>query len=107
MSVGDANKEYGASGVNPIQSYQLIKSEDLHWRPSNLMKIPNADYLERTKSENLGARLWRLRPRAQSPCSRTSARRSLSFGRTAFRSLSIGIPVATIGKSADTLEVKV
>ena len=26
------------------------------------MKIPNADFLERTKSENLSARLWRLPP---------------------------------------------
>ena len=25
-----------------------------------MMRIPNADYLERTGSENLGARLWRL-----------------------------------------------
>ena len=46
--------------MKTFQSYQLIKPEDLHWRPSNLMKIPNADYLERTGSENLGARLWRL-----------------------------------------------
>jgi len=28
------------------------------------MKIPNADYLERTKSEILGARLWRLPPKS-------------------------------------------
>ena len=42
--------------------YHLIKPEDLFWRPSNLMQIPNADYLERTGSENLGARLWRLPP---------------------------------------------
>jgi mannose-6-phosphate isomerase-like protein (cupin superfamily) len=27
------------------------------------MKIPNADYLERTGSENIGARLWRLPPK--------------------------------------------
>jgi mannose-6-phosphate isomerase-like protein (cupin superfamily) len=47
-----------------IQGYQLIKPEDLSWRPSNLMKIPNADYLERTGSENLGARLWRLPPKS-------------------------------------------
>ena len=47
-----------------FRSYQLIKPEDLHWRPSNLMKIPNADYLERTRSENLGARLWRLPPKS-------------------------------------------
>lgn len=28
------------------------------------MKIPNADFLERTGSENLGARLWRLPPKS-------------------------------------------
>ena len=44
--------------------YQLITPDDLFWRPSNLMKIPNADYLERTGSENMGARLWRLPPRS-------------------------------------------
>jgi hypothetical protein len=39
--------------MKAIQGYYLIKPEDLHWRPSNLMQIPNADYLERTGSENL------------------------------------------------------
>jgi len=48
--------------MKPIQGYYLIKPEDLSWRTSNLMKIPNADFLERTGSENLGARLWRLPP---------------------------------------------
>jgi mannose-6-phosphate isomerase-like protein (cupin superfamily) len=48
--------------MKPIQGYYLITPEDLSWRPSNLMKIPNADFLERTGSENLGARLWRLPP---------------------------------------------
>jgi uncharacterized cupin superfamily protein len=42
--------------------YHLVRPYDLAWRPSNLMRIPNADYLERTGSENLGARLWRLPP---------------------------------------------
>jgi mannose-6-phosphate isomerase-like protein (cupin superfamily) len=46
------------------QRYYFIKPEDLHWRPSNLMKIPNADYLEHTGSENIGARLWRLPPKS-------------------------------------------
>jgi mannose-6-phosphate isomerase-like protein (cupin superfamily) len=50
--------------MKPIQGYYLIKPDDLHWRPSNLMKIPNADFLERTGSENLGARLWRLPPKS-------------------------------------------
>lgn len=45
--------------MKPIQGYHLITPGDLHWRPSNLMRIPNADFLERTGSENLSARLWR------------------------------------------------
>lgn len=44
--------------------YCLITPDDLHWRPSNLMKIPNADFLERTGSENIGARLWRMPPQS-------------------------------------------
>jgi mannose-6-phosphate isomerase-like protein (cupin superfamily) len=48
--------------MKAIDGYHLIKPEELHWRPGNLMKIPNADFLERTKSEILGARLWRLPP---------------------------------------------
>ena len=50
--------------MKTFEGYQLIRPEDLTWRPSNLMKIPNADYLERTGSENLGARLWRMPPKS-------------------------------------------
>src|SRR5258708_16070093 len=50
--------------MKTFQGYRLITPDDLHWRPSNLMRIPNADYLERTGSENLGARLWRLPPKS-------------------------------------------
>lgn len=48
--------------MNAIEGYHLITPDDLSWRPSNLMQIPNADFLERTGSENMGARLWRLPP---------------------------------------------
>jgi mannose-6-phosphate isomerase-like protein (cupin superfamily) len=50
--------------MKPIDGYRLIKPDELTWRPSNLMRIPNADYLERTGSELLGARLWRLPPKS-------------------------------------------
>jgi mannose-6-phosphate isomerase-like protein (cupin superfamily) len=50
--------------MKPDDGFFLIKPENLHWRPSNLMKIPNADFLERTGSEKLGARLWRLPPKS-------------------------------------------
>jgi mannose-6-phosphate isomerase-like protein (cupin superfamily) len=52
------------AGMKPIEGYHLVKPEDLQWRPSNMMKIPNADFLERTGSENLSARLWRLPSRS-------------------------------------------
>ncbi len=50
--------------MKPIDGYFLIKPDDLSWRPSNMMRIPNADFLERTGSEILGARLWRFPPRS-------------------------------------------
>jgi mannose-6-phosphate isomerase-like protein (cupin superfamily) len=50
--------------MKAIQGYWLVTPGDLTWRPSNMMRIPNADYLERTGSELLGARLWRLPPRS-------------------------------------------
>jgi mannose-6-phosphate isomerase-like protein (cupin superfamily) len=50
--------------MKPIEGYRLIAPSDLTWRPSNLMRVPNADYLERTGSELLGARLWRLPPKS-------------------------------------------
>jgi mannose-6-phosphate isomerase-like protein (cupin superfamily) len=50
--------------MKAIDGYFLIKPDDLAWRPSNIMQIPNADFLERTGSQILGARLWRLPPRS-------------------------------------------
>ena len=50
--------------TTPIEGFHLIEPDDLVWRPSNTMKIPNADFLERTRSENLGARLWRMPPKS-------------------------------------------
>ncbi len=50
--------------MKTFEGYRLIRPDDLVWRPSNRMRIPNADYLERTGSEMLGARLWRMPPRS-------------------------------------------
>jgi len=50
--------------METFSGYCLIKPEDLQWRVSNLMKIPNADFLERTGSENIGARLWCMPPQS-------------------------------------------
>jgi mannose-6-phosphate isomerase-like protein (cupin superfamily) len=50
--------------MKAIEGFHLITPGELAWRPSNLMRIPNADFLERTGSQILGARLWRLPPRS-------------------------------------------
>lgn len=50
--------------MKAIEGYFLIKPEDQSWKPANPMKIPYADFLERTKSEMLGARLWRFPPKS-------------------------------------------
>src|SRR4051812_11121483 len=50
--------------MKPIEGHHLITPDQVNWRLSNLMRIPNADYLERTGSELLGARLWRLPPKS-------------------------------------------
>ena len=57
--------------MKPVDGYFLIKPEDLHWRPSNMMKVPNADFLERTKSEILGARFGGFHPTAPMRCAST------------------------------------
>jgi mannose-6-phosphate isomerase-like protein (cupin superfamily) len=50
--------------MKAIEGYFVIRPGDLAWRPSNMMRIPNADFLERTGSEIMGARLWRFPPRS-------------------------------------------
>jgi mannose-6-phosphate isomerase-like protein (cupin superfamily) len=50
--------------MKAFEGHCLIQPEELSWRLSNLMQIPNADLLERTGSENLSARLWRYPPRS-------------------------------------------
>ena len=52
--------------MKTFQGYHLIKPEDLTWQTSRMMQIPNADFLERTGSENLSARFWRLPPMSAS-----------------------------------------
>ena len=50
--------------MKPIDGYCLIRPDDLTWKPAKPMQIPNADFLERSGSEILGARLWRLPPQS-------------------------------------------
>lgn len=50
--------------MNAIPGYHLILPTEQVWKVANPMKVPYADLLERTKSEIMGARLWRFPPKS-------------------------------------------
>jgi len=50
--------------MKPIEGYHLIKPAEESWKLANPMKIPYVELLGRTKSEILGARLWRFPPKS-------------------------------------------
>jgi mannose-6-phosphate isomerase-like protein (cupin superfamily) len=83
--------------------YFLIKPEDLSWRPSNLMRIPNADYLERTGSANLGARLWRLPPRSANTLHKHIRAEEFYFALEGVGRLRVGEETLTVPKYGGVL----
>src|SRR6266571_2469894 len=89
--------------MKPIDGYFLIKPEDLSWRPSNLMKIPNADFLERTRSEILGARLWRLPPRSANTLHRHPRMEEFYFVVEGVGRIRIGDQTLTVPKHGGVL----
>ena len=42
--------------------YRVLHAADAFWRPSNLMGVENTDLAAQLEAQDLGARLWRLRP---------------------------------------------
>jgi mannose-6-phosphate isomerase-like protein (cupin superfamily) len=89
--------------MKPIDGYFLIKPEDLFWRPSNLMNIPNADFLERTKSEILGARLWRLPPKSANTLHRHPKMEEFYFVVEGVGRIRIGEETLTVPKHGGVL----
>jgi mannose-6-phosphate isomerase-like protein (cupin superfamily) len=89
--------------MKPIDGYFLIKPEDLSWRPSNMMKIPNADFLERTKSEILGARLWRFPPKSANTLHRHPRMEEFYFVVEGVGRIRIGNQTLTVPKHGGVL----
>lgn len=86
-----------------ISGFHLIRPEDLTWRLSNLMKIPNADFLERTGSENLSARLWRFPPKSASTLHRHIRMEEFFFVLEGTGRICIGEETLTIPKHSGVL----
>jgi len=89
--------------MKSIDGYFLVKPEDLHWRPSNLMNIPNADFLERTRSENLSARLWRLPPKSANTLHRHVRAEEFYFVLEGVGRLRVGDNTLTVPKHGGAL----
>ena len=89
--------------MTPIDGFFVIKPEDLFWRPANLMKIPNADFLERTGSEILGARLWRLPPKSANTLHRHPKMEEFYFVVEGIGRMRIGEETITVPKHGGVL----
>lgn len=89
--------------MKAIQGYHFIRPEDLFWRPSNLMQIPNADFLERTGSENLSARLWRLPARSANTLHKHIRQEEFYFVLEGVGRMRIGEETLTISKYGGVL----
>ena len=89
--------------MTPIKRFFVIKPEELKWRPSNLMRIPNADYLERTGSEILGARLWRLPPKSANTLHRHPLMEEFYFVLEGTGRIRIGDETVTVPKYGGVL----
>jgi mannose-6-phosphate isomerase-like protein (cupin superfamily) len=89
--------------MKPIEGYFPIKPEALSWRPSNMMKIPNADFLERTGSEILGARLWRLPPKSASTLHRHPKMEEFYFVVEGVGRMRVGAETLTVPKHGGVL----
>jgi len=42
--------------------FRVLAAADAYWRPSNQMRVLNTDLAKQLGAQQLGARLWRLRP---------------------------------------------
>jgi mannose-6-phosphate isomerase-like protein (cupin superfamily) len=91
------------SPMKAITGYHLIGPDDLQWRPSNMMRIPNADFLERTGSENLSARLWRMPPRSANTLHRHPRQEEFYFVLEGVGRMRIGGETLTVPKYGGVL----
>lgn len=55
----------------------MLPAGELHWRPSNQMRVENTDLAQQLGATTLGARLWRLAPGQASTRHRHSAQHEL------------------------------
>lgn len=103
LRCGGSDDNLTSKIMKAIQGYHLIEPKDLFWRHSNLMQIPNADYLERTGSENLCARLWRLPAKSASTLHKHLRQEEFYFVLEGVGRLRVGNETLTVPKYGGVL----
>lgn len=89
--------------MKPIAGHFLITPDDLAWQPAKPMKVPCADLLERTKSEQMGARLWRLPPKSANTLHKHIKAEELYFVLEGVGRIRVGDTTLTVPKHGSVL----
>lgn len=89
--------------MQPITGYHLVRPADLTWQLARPMQVPNADFLERTGSQLLGARLWRLPPQSANTWHKHVAAEEFYFVLTGVGRMRVGPETLTVPQHGGVL----
>ena len=89
--------------MNPIPGYYAFSPGQLAWQTARPMQIPYAELLEPSKSEILGARLWRLPPKSANTWHRHIKAEEFYFVLEGTGKIRIGEETLTIEKHGGVL----
>lgn len=84
--------------MSEAKPYTVTQPDELSWRPSNLMKVPNADILADTGSNAIGAKLWRFPPMSASTLHRHVTSEEFYFVLEGVGRIRVGDKTLTIQK---------
>jgi mannose-6-phosphate isomerase-like protein (cupin superfamily) len=94
---------HSPAAMNPITGFYFISPEAFPWKLARPMQIPYADYLEHTKSENIGARLWRFPPKSANTWHKHIKAEELYFVLEGIGRMRVGDQTLTIPKHGAVL----
>ncbi len=89
--------------MKAIQGYHVIKPEDLHWRPSNLMKIPTRIIWSGPAAKISARGCGDCRPKARTRCTSISALEEFYFVVKGTGRMRVGDETLTVPKYGGVL----
>src|SRR5690349_9052336 len=89
--------------MKPIEGHFSANPEKLPWKVAQPMQIPYVDLLEHTRSELLGARLWRLPPKSANTLHKHICAEEFYFVLEGVGRLRVGDETLTVPKHSGVL----